>query len=66
LRLTYPNETGAPEDSRNRKRKPDDPEQFERAVETSGKIGVDENSEAFERALDKIVLPKRSDRKSTH
>jgi hypothetical protein len=40
-----------------RKRKPDDPEQFERFVETAGKLGVDESGEAFERAFDKIIAP---------
>ena len=41
-----------------RTRKPDNPEQFERFVETARKLGADESGEAFERAFDKIVAPK--------
>jgi hypothetical protein len=37
------------------KRKPDDPQQFERFVETARRLGVDERGEAFDRAFDKIV-----------
>lgn len=40
-----------------RKRKADNPEQFERFVETARKLGVDESGEAFERAFEKIVAP---------
>jgi hypothetical protein len=40
-----------------RKRKPDNPEQFERFVEAARKAGVDESGEAFERAFDKIAPP---------
>jgi hypothetical protein len=42
-----------------RKGRPDNPERLERLVETARKIGVDENSEASERAFEKIV-PSRS------
>jgi hypothetical protein len=42
-----------------RKRKPDNPEQFERFVETARKLGVDESGETFERAVDKIVFSSR-------
>jgi len=40
------------------KRKPDNPEQFERFVEAARKAGVDESGKAFEVAFDKIVRPK--------
>jgi hypothetical protein len=40
-------------------RKPDDPGQFKRFVEAARKAGVDETGEAFERAFDKIVPPKK-------
>jgi hypothetical protein len=43
-----------------RKRKPDNPEQFERFVETARKLGVDETGEAFERAFDKIAPVKNT------
>jgi hypothetical protein len=44
---------------RSRKRKPDDPEQFKRFVEAACKAGVNEvNSEALDRAFDKIVQSK--------
>jgi hypothetical protein len=36
-----------------------DPKQFERFVETARKIGVDEDPEALDRALKKVVQPKR-------
>jgi hypothetical protein len=42
-------------------RKPDDPEQFERFVETARKLGVDESGEAFERAFEKIVPPRKKE-----
>lgn len=42
-----------------RKRKPDNPEQFERFVEAARKAGVDESGEAFERAFDRIAPPRR-------
>jgi hypothetical protein len=38
-----------------RKRKPDNPEQFERFVEAARKVGVDETGEEFERAFGKII-----------
>jgi hypothetical protein len=41
-----------------RRRKPDDPEQFERFVEAARKAGVDETGETFERAFDKIARPR--------
>jgi hypothetical protein len=45
------------------KRKPDNPEQFERFVEAARKAGVDETGEALERAFAKIAparpAPKR-------
>jgi hypothetical protein len=37
------------------KRKPDNPEQFERFVEAARKAGVDENEDTLDRALDKII-----------
>jgi hypothetical protein len=40
---------------KSRKRKPDDPKQFERFVETAKRIGVDEDPEALDRAFDKIA-----------
>jgi hypothetical protein len=33
--------------------------QYERFVETARELGCDENEEAFERAFEKIVPPKR-------
>jgi hypothetical protein len=38
-----------------RKRKPDNPEQFERFVEAARKADVDETGEEFERAFGKII-----------
>jgi hypothetical protein len=35
------------------------PEQFERLFEAARKADVDESSKAFERAFEKIILPKR-------
>jgi hypothetical protein len=43
-----------------RKRKADDPEQFEHFVEATRKAGVDESGEAFDRAFDKIVRPRKT------
>jgi len=37
------------------KRKPDNPEQFERFVEAARKAGVDESGEVFERAFEKVI-----------
>ena len=37
-----------------------DPKQFQRFVETARKIGVDESSEALDRAFEKVVPPKTS------
>jgi hypothetical protein len=42
-----------------RKRKPDNPEQFERFVETARKLGVDESGRAFAQAFEKIVPPRK-------
>jgi len=39
--------------------KPDDPEQSKRFVDTARTIGADETGEAFRRAFEKIVPPKR-------
>jgi hypothetical protein len=39
--------------------KPDDPEQSKRFVETAREIEADETGEAFRRAFEKIVPPKR-------
>jgi hypothetical protein len=41
--------------------KPDDPAQSKRFVETAREIEADESGEAFRRALEKIVSPKRSE-----
>jgi len=38
-----------------------DPKQFERFVEASRQIGVDESPEALDRAFDKVVPPKGAD-----
>jgi hypothetical protein len=43
-----------------KKRKPDDPKQFERFVETARKIGMDEDPEALDRAFEKIAPQKAS------
>ena len=48
-----------PSSPKPRKRKAD-PKQFERFVETAKKIGVDESSEALDRAFDRVVRPKES------
>ncbi len=40
------------------KPKPDDPEQFARFKEAVKALGVDESSEAFERAFEKVVPEK--------
>jgi hypothetical protein len=40
-----------------RGRKPDNPEQFDRFVETARQLGVDESGEAFDRAFDRIAPP---------
>jgi hypothetical protein len=39
------------------KRKPDDPDQFGRFVETAPKLGVDESGGAFDRAFERIAPP---------
>jgi hypothetical protein len=41
-------------------RKPDNPEQFRRFVETAKEIGVDEDPEALDRAFRKVVQPKNN------
>jgi len=41
--------------------KPDDPEQSKRFVETAREIEADETGEAFRRALEKIVPPRRQE-----
>lgn len=43
------------ETPKTRKRKPDDPKQFERFVEAARKAEVDEDPEALDRAFDKIA-----------
>ena len=43
----------------------DEKPQFERFVETVRKVGADETDEALEKALDKIVPPKRSKQRIT-
>jgi hypothetical protein len=40
-------------------RKLDNPEQFERFVETARKLGVDESGEKFDRAFEKIAKPRK-------
>lgn len=40
--------------------KPDNPEQSKRFIEAARQIEADETGEAFRRALEKIVPPKRS------
>jgi hypothetical protein len=45
-----------------RKRKPDNPKQFERFVEAARKVEVDESGEAFERAFERIISPKKRTR----
>lgn len=45
-----------------RKRKSDDPEQFERFVEVARKAGVDEKGEEFDRAFAKIIRPRTKGR----
>jgi hypothetical protein len=42
--------------------KPDDPAQSRRFVETAREIDADESGEAFRRAFEKIVPPKRKTR----
>jgi hypothetical protein len=49
-----------PETKPRGRRKPDNPEQFERFVEAARKAGVDETGEAFERALDRIIPPRQT------
>jgi hypothetical protein len=39
-----------------RKRKPDDPEQFQRFIEAARKAGVDETSGGFDRAFDRLTI----------
>jgi hypothetical protein len=41
------------------KPKPDNPEQFKRFIETAREVEVDESPWALERALNKVVRPKR-------
>ncbi len=36
---------------------PDDPEQFQRFLETAKELGVDESPEAFDRVFEKVVPP---------
>lgn len=43
--------------------KPDDPEQLKRFIETAKAVGVDESPGAFEKALKKVVPPKRATQK---
>jgi hypothetical protein len=38
-----------------RKRKPDNPAQFERFIETARKVGVDESGKTFDQAFDRIA-----------
>tara|TARA_R110000850_G_scaffold122706_1_gene240669 strand:+ start:488 stop:652 length:165 start_codon:yes stop_codon:yes gene_type:complete len=45
--------------------KPDDPAEYERFLATAKKVEADETSEGFERAMKKIVPPKRSLRDSS-
>jgi hypothetical protein len=40
--------------------KPDDPEQSKRFIDAARKIEADESGEAFRRAFEKIVPPKRT------
>jgi len=42
-----------------RKRKPEDPELFERFVEAARKIGVDESGKAFDQAFGRIAHSRR-------
>jgi hypothetical protein len=41
-------------------RKKGDKTQFERFVETAREIGVDENPETLDRAVERVLRPKRS------
>jgi len=45
-------------DTKPKAKKPNKEAQYERFVKTARELGVDENSEAFERAFAKIVPPK--------
>jgi hypothetical protein len=42
-----------------RKRKPDNPEQYERFREFAREVGADDDPEAFDRRFRKIVPPKQ-------
>jgi hypothetical protein len=48
-----------PKRSASKSRKPDDPEQFARFIETAQKLGVDDSPGALDRAFDKVIQPKR-------
>ena len=39
--------------------KPDDPAEYERFLTTAKDVGADESAERFERAMKKIVSPKK-------
>jgi hypothetical protein len=41
------------------KRKPDDPEQSKRFIDTAREIGADESEDGAERAFSKVARPKR-------
>lgn len=46
------------------KPQPDNPEQFKRFIETAREVEADESPDAIDRALRKVVQPKRSPAKS--
>lgn len=40
--------------------KPDDPAEYKRFIETAKEVGADETAEGFERAMNAIIKPDRS------